>query len=135
MPIEITLTAEEETSLWHQAAALGVAPAELAGTLVRVELLGRTHAAGTTEAGSAGVVAEFPPAGALHPLGGRLDEALRRMAERSPAQREAAREQALRSTRPGRPLPPGKNLLEVICGAWPGDETVEEVEAALAKLS
>lgn len=30
---------------------------------------------------------------------------------------------------------PGKTLADVVCGQWPGDETDEQIEAALAELS
>ncbi len=33
------------------------------------------------------------------------------------------------------PLPPGKTVWDMIVGQWPGDETDEEIAAALAELS
>jgi hypothetical protein len=39
------------------------------------------------------------------------------------------------AVRPGRPLPPGKTLEDVVVGQWPGDETEEEIHKALKELS
>ncbi len=62
-------------------------------------------------------------------------ELVYRWANRTPEQKLADREEAMKWIRPGRPLPPGKTLDDVVCGTWPGDETDEEVNRALEKLS
>ena len=58
-----------------------------------------------------------------------------RWANRTPEQKLADREEAMKWIRPGRPLPPGKTFFEVVQGTWPGDETDEEVNRALEGLS
>ena len=58
-----------------------------------------------------------------------------RWANRTPEQKLADREEAMKWLRPGRPLPPGKTFFEVVQGTWPGDETDEEVNRALEELS
>jgi hypothetical protein len=64
-----------------------------------------------------------------------LENAIARLNSRTPEEIEAARTRLLAQSRPPRPLPEGKTFLDVVCGQWPGDETDEEVYAALAKLS
>lgn len=58
-----------------------------------------------------------------------------RWANRTPEQKLADREVAMKYLKPARPLPPGKTLDDVVCGTWPGDETDEEVNRALEELS
>ena len=62
-------------------------------------------------------------------------EALRAWLNRTPEQIAAAREAVMKTVIPPRPLPPGKTLEDVVCGIWPGDETDEEIFAALERLS
>ena len=63
-----------------------------------------------------------------------LAQEIRWLTSRTPEQIAADREEVLKSSRPPRPLPPGKTFLEAV-GGWPGDETDEEVLAALERLS
>jgi len=64
-----------------------------------------------------------------------LDDAVRAYLNRTPEQIAAAREAVMRTALPPRPLPPGKTLEDVVVGMWPGDETDEEIFAALERLS
>jgi hypothetical protein len=64
-----------------------------------------------------------------------LDEAISRMARRSREEVAQAQRRAMGTYPPARPLPPGKTLADVIAGQWPGDETDEQVQAALDELS
>lgn len=64
-----------------------------------------------------------------------LSRAIEAMTHRTPVQKAAAREHALAAYPPRRPLPPGKTFSEVVAGKWPGDETDEQIEAALEELS
>ena len=64
-----------------------------------------------------------------------LAEALRKAAGRTPEQMLADRADVLAGARKGKPLPPGKTLRDVVAGQWPGDETDEQVRAALDELS
>ena len=64
-----------------------------------------------------------------------LSEGVKRIINRTPEQKLADREAAMKYVKKGRPLPPGKTLDDVMCGQWPGDETDEEVNRALEELS
>jgi predicted DNA-binding protein len=64
-----------------------------------------------------------------------LAEAIERMTQRTPEEKAAMEAEALERVRPGRPLPPGKTIFDVVWGKWPGDETDEQVEEALRRLS
>lgn len=63
-----------------------------------------------------------------------LEVEIRWLTSRTPEQIAADRDELLKSSRPPRPLPPGKTFLEAV-GPWPGDETDEEIAAALERLS
>lgn len=65
----------------------------------------------------------------------RLDQAVSRIANRGPAEIAEAQKRALDTYKPARPLPLGRTLADVIAGQWPGDETDEQVQAALDELS
>lgn len=62
-----------------------------------------------------------------------LSRAVAAMINRTPEQIKAAQERAIRELQPERELPPGKSIFDVV--KWPGDETDEEVFAALERLS
>ena len=64
-----------------------------------------------------------------------LDKSIARIANRTPAERAAARARLLKASRPARPLPPGKTLEDVVLGQWPGEESDEEVARTLERLS
>ena len=67
--------------------------------------------------------------------GNTLEHAVAAMQNRTPEQIAATRARILALTPPPRPLPPGKTLEDVIVGKWPGDETDEQIQAALDELS
>ncbi|MGH9798832.1 MAG: hypothetical protein ACRD82_00565 [Blastocatellia bacterium] len=64
-----------------------------------------------------------------------LAKAMAKVLNRTPEERERDRAELYAASRPPRPLPEGKTLLDVVYGQWPGDETDEEVFEALRKLS
>lgn len=64
-----------------------------------------------------------------------LDRAVSRITKRTPEEVEAARIRLFQQSRPPREIPAGQTLADVICGQWPGDETDEQILAALEKLS
>lgn len=64
-----------------------------------------------------------------------LAEALRKATDRTPEQMLADRAEVLAKSRKAKPLPPGKTLRDVVVGQWPGDETDEQIRAALEELS
>ena len=66
---------------------------------------------------------------------GAVEEGLRRITSRTPEQVEAARAALLAASTPPKPLPAGKTLEDVVAGAWPGDETDEQIRVALDELS
>lgn len=63
-----------------------------------------------------------------------LDEAIARMTNRTDEERAAALAYTLATLRPRIPPPPGSNGMEFVIGHWPGDETDEQIEAALEEL-
>ncbi len=63
------------------------------------------------------------------------DAALAALMNLSPEEKAAMHEDARRHIIPGRPLPPGKTLEDMVWGKWPGDETDEQINAALEELS
>ncbi|MDB5309448.1 MAG: hypothetical protein JWO38_3650 [Gemmataceae bacterium] len=65
------------------------------------------------------------------PLGLTVNQLTSRTPERIMADREIV----LKTARPGRPLPEGKTLFDVVEGTWPGDETDEEIREMLTRLS
>jgi hypothetical protein len=64
-----------------------------------------------------------------------LDAAIARLNNRTPNEIAAARDRLLASSPEPLPIPEGKTLSDVIMGKWPGDETDEEVNLALERLS
>jgi hypothetical protein len=64
-----------------------------------------------------------------------LAEQIPRWRNRTPAEVAAMRDEYLALARPGKPLPPGKTWADMVIGQWPGDETDEEILAALERLS
>lgn len=57
------------------------------------------------------------------------------MTHRTPEQIADAQALAMKTYQPLRTVPDGKTLADVISGKWPGNETDEEIEAALQDLS
>jgi len=66
---------------------------------------------------------------------GRLEAAITRMTHRTPEEIAAVRERLLAVTPPPRELPEGTTIFDAVLGKWPGDETDEQIVAALEKLS
>lgn len=68
---------------------------------------------------------------------GALDRAIAKMMNRTPeeAEAEAARVRLFQRSRAPREIPNGQTLNDVVYGKWPGEESEEEVLAALEKLS
>jgi len=64
-----------------------------------------------------------------------LSIALARLANRTPEERLAERERAMKRVRKGRPLPEGMTAFVAAQGLWPGNETDEEIREALERLS
>ena len=115
MTIAINVAPEVEAKLEKKAAALGMdLPKYLEAVVER-------------EAVAATAPNEVEPS--------ELDRAVAEMTSRTPEQIAAMRERLLAASPPPRPLPPGKTLFDVIGGQWPGDETDEQIKAALDDLS
>jgi hypothetical protein len=64
-----------------------------------------------------------------------LDKAIAAIKNRTPEEKAAASERAVRTYKPRRELPPGKTLEDMVAGKWPGDETDDQIREALEKLS
>lgn len=75
-------------------------------------------------------VAETPP-----PPAEEISPGLAWLRSRTDADAERTLAELLAIARPPRPLPEGKTLSDVVEGSWPGDETDEQIRAALERLS
>lgn len=64
-----------------------------------------------------------------------LPEYLKWLHGRTPEEIEETRRQVCAISSPTTPLPPGKTFSDMVEGKWPGDETDEQVHAALERLS
>ena len=64
-----------------------------------------------------------------------LEAAIARMTNRTSVEITLVRERILAATPPPRELPEGETIFDVVMGKWPGDETDEQVLAALEKRS
>ncbi len=64
-----------------------------------------------------------------------LDAALYRAMNRTDEEKQADRDAIYATARRAEPLPPGETLESLVVGKWPGDETDEQIEVALADLS
>jgi hypothetical protein len=64
-----------------------------------------------------------------------VQEAVTAWLNRSPEEIAEAKARVLAMTPPPRELPPGKTLEDVIFGQWPGNESDEQIMAALKELS
>jgi hypothetical protein len=64
-----------------------------------------------------------------------LSRAIKKMAKRTPEEIAAAQARAIAACRPQNEIPPGKTLFDMVAGKWPGDETDEQIQEALERLS
>ena len=64
-----------------------------------------------------------------------LSRARQAMTRRTPQQLAEAQARAMQTYQPQRAVPAGQNLADVVSGQWPGDESDEQIEAALRELS
>lgn len=122
--MNVTVSPEIEKALVALAAQKSVDPAVLGGSLL--EEVMREKGILLPVNGSEVEAPEDP---------GALDRAVAAMINRTPEQIKAAQERALREFQPERELPPGQTIFDAVCGKWPGDETDEQVFAALERLS
>ncbi|MGH9938874.1 MAG: hypothetical protein ACREAM_21745 [Blastocatellia bacterium] len=121
MQMIVNVSPEAEKMLGELAARNGRPAPEVAGELLEEKLKETASLALTDEDG------DFDP--------DALERAIAQMMSRTPEEIEETRARLFQEMEPPRPLPPGKSLFDVVCGQWPGDETDEEVRAALARLS
>ncbi len=116
MTITLDLTQDIEDRLREEAAKKGQDPAGFVRALVEKQLReGEVGAAEDDEA-------EDP---------GALARAVAKMTSRTPEERAEARARAIAELKPRIPPPPGSNGMEFVRGKWPGEETDEEIRAAL----
>jgi hypothetical protein len=64
-----------------------------------------------------------------------LDKDIHWLTHMSDTERLRHRADIMQASRPAKPLPEGKTLADIVQGQWPGDETDEEIKAALKRLS
>jgi hypothetical protein len=113
MTLRITLPPAVAERLRAKAAREGQEPEQYAAAVLEVALNG--HEGGEQESA--------------------LDRAVAAMTNRTPEQIAEAQARAIAMYKPRRELPPGKTLADVVMGQWPGNETDEQIEAALKELS
>ncbi len=118
MTLTIQLSPEKEKALYEEANRRGVSVEVYAKVLLEEHLPTNRVAAGEEESD--------PEA---------LTRAVLAMTSRTPEQINAAQEKAEELIKPGRPLPPGMTIFDVVAGKWPGDETDQEIAQALERLS
>ena len=63
-----------------------------------------------------------------------LERAIYEMTHRTSGTTSQAQQRAMERYQPRR-TPPGKTLADMVSGKWPGDETEEQLQQALAELS
>lgn len=126
----ITVTQETEKQLTALAECVGAPVAVYAGHLLEQKLHengGRNGANGSTKFVAQDDDDDIEP--------NALANAMATLLNRTPEEKERAKAELYAASRPPRPLPEGKTLLDLVYGKWPGDETDEEVFEALRKLS
>lgn len=64
-----------------------------------------------------------------------LTHAINRMVNRTPEEIAEAQMRAIAACKPRNEIPPGKTLFDMVAGKWPGDETDEQIQEALERLS
>jgi hypothetical protein len=121
MQMVVNVSPEAEKILGELAARNGISAPQMAGELLE-EKLKETYTISPTDEGC-----DFVP--------DALERVIAQMTNRTPEEVEETRARLFQEMEPPRPLPPGKTLADILYGQWPGDETDEEVLAALEKLS
>lgn len=121
MQMVVNVSPEAEKILGELAARNGISAPEMAGELLEEKLKETYTISPTDEDG------DFDP--------DALERVIAQMTNRTPEEIEETRARLFQEMEPPRPLPPGKTLADILYGKWPGDETDEEVLAALEKLS
>jgi hypothetical protein len=64
-----------------------------------------------------------------------LEQELAWLVSRTDADKEATRQRLDALSPPPAPIPEGKTLADMVEGTWPGDETDEQINEALKRLS
>jgi hypothetical protein len=116
MSLTIELSAETETAIKELAARNGCQPEEYAQELLNEQI----------EIKLTQTAVEDPQV---------LSRALQKMKNRTPSEISAVREKMFRLAKPPRSLPKKENIIDVIYGKLPDDESDHEVFATLQKLS
>ncbi len=119
--MDINLTAETEKALKELASANGQNSSEFAASLLEEQIKMRLFSA------KDGQREEDDPEA--------LARTITRMMARTPEERKQAQEQTMQSCKPRHQIPANKTLFDMVAGKWPGDETDEEVNQALERLS
>lgn len=122
MSITIELPPELEAAVRERAEVTGEAPAEYIAKAVEAHV---------REA----KIAEDREKWQAQGLNPALADAIARRANRTPEEVAAIRDEYLALARPAKEPPPGKTWADMVIGKWPGDETDEEILAALERLS
>jgi hypothetical protein len=122
MSITIELSPETEAAIREQAEAVGEVPTTYIARAAEMRLREEKIAADREHWLAQGMNYE-------------LSDSIARLRNRTPEEIAKTRAEYLALATPGKPLPPGKTLADMVVGQWPGDETDEEILAALERLS
>jgi len=125
--MEVNVSPETEKRLTEMASQSGARVADYAGFLLDQKVRESDDEAFANGANENGEDLDTNP--------NALAEAIQKLLNRTPEEKEEARQRLLQRSRRARPLPEGKTFVDVVCGQWPGDETEEQILEALRKLS
>jgi hypothetical protein len=75
------------------------------------------------------------PTGPTPAVSARLQQEIAWLADRGEEEVGETRRRLFGLTPPPAPLPEGKTLFDVVEGHWPGDETSEQIQTDLERLS
>jgi len=133
MTITLELSPEDESRLREKAAAHGQSLPDYLKSVAERDA-GSIHRNGRGDGGDEDSNTTVPGV-ATQPGDAVVRRAAAALNNRTPEQIAQDRARVFAAARPARPLPPGKTLEDVVVGKWPGDETEEQILAALDELS
>lgn len=119
--MNINISSETEKTLIEMALRNGQNVADYAGEIIEKQIQAQKLFSNTN-----GADEDDPNA---------LSQAISRMVNRTPEDIAKAQARAIAACRPRNDIPPGKTLFDMVAGKWPGDETDEQIEEALERLS
>jgi hypothetical protein len=119
--MNINISSETEKALKEMALRNGQDAADYAGEIIEKQIQAQKKISNTN-----GKDEDDPDA---------LSRAITRMVNRTPEEIAEAQMRAIATCKPQNEIPPGKTLFDMVAGKWPGDETDEQIQEALERLS